>query len=363
MVSFRDYEINLLFLLLVKFHGSAEQVQLESSYSGSNRTAKLGSSFDFSWNYSGNLHRVEWGTKEKGIIALDVLLFILDRNGRLIPNVSQYNGRRFGSWNQHSPGQVMFTLKPIKAVDNQVFLFRFVPNNPLAPDVFDMVQLIVKGPPVVEIVPPALSTLKGVTASFTCNVKGFPLPNIVWMKQTGLGESEISASGVNVQINSHNDSSQLIVQNTSTTDSGYYICKASNFVSNTARAFLGVVSSYEDPDLCPTSFDATKGESVLMCCPVQGFPPPQVSWELPNRTRLETGSTILHVTVKTENDFGRYRCIARSLEKNVLMANITIHKRKIRSGAANSTVSLMSLLKSTSNEKYLTKTTRYTDEK
>ena len=124
---------------------TAEQVQLESSYSGSNRTAKLGSSFDFSWNYSGNLHRVEWGTKEKGIIALDVLLFILDRNGRLIPNVSQYNGRRFGSWNQHSPGQVMFTLKPIKAVDNQVFLFRFVPNNPLAPDVFDMVQLIVKG--------------------------------------------------------------------------------------------------------------------------------------------------------------------------------------------------------------------------
>ena len=39
----------------------------------------------------------------------------------------------------------MFTLKPIKAVDNQVFFFRFVPNNPLALDVFDMVQLIVKG--------------------------------------------------------------------------------------------------------------------------------------------------------------------------------------------------------------------------
>ena len=98
------------------------------------------------------------------------------------------------------------------------------------------------------------------------------------------------------------------------------------------RGFLILIlfqdpASYEDPDLCPTSFDATKGESVLMCCPVQGFPPPQVSWELPNRTRVETGSTILHVTVKTENDFGRYRCIPRSLEKNVLMANITIRKR------------------------------------
>ena len=86
-------------------------------------------------------------------------------------------------------------------------------------------------------------------------------------------------------------------------------------------------ASYEDPDLCPTSFDATIDEAVLMCCPVKGFPPPQVSWELPNGTLLETGSTILHVTVKTENDFGRYRCIVRSLEKNVLTANITIRKR------------------------------------
>ena len=86
-------------------------------------------------------------------------------------------------------------------------------------------------------------------------------------------------------------------------------------------------ASYGDPDLCPTSFNATRGESVLMCCPVQGFPPPQISWELPNETLLETGSTTLHITVENENDFGRYRCIARSLEKNVLTANITISKR------------------------------------
>ena len=84
---------------------------------------------------------------------------------------------------------------------------------------------------------------------------------------------------------------------------------------------------YEDPDLCPTSFVVTKGESVLMCCPVKGFPPPQVSWELPNGTLLETGSTVLHVKVNTENDYGCYRCIARSLEKNFVTANITIHKK------------------------------------
>ena len=86
-------------------------------------------------------------------------------------------------------------------------------------------------------------------------------------------------------------------------------------------------ASNEDPGLCPTSFDATIDESVLLCCPVQGFPPPQVSWKLPNGTLHETGSITLHVKVKTENDFGRYRCIAKSLEKNDLIVNITIHKR------------------------------------
>ena len=84
---------------------------------------------------------------------------------------------------------------------------------------------------------------------------------------------------------------------------------------------------YDDHELCPPSFDATIGESVLMCCPVQGFPPPQVSWKLPDGTLLETGSTILNVSVKTKNDFGRYTCIARSLEKNVRKANITIRER------------------------------------
>ena len=95
---------------------------------------------------------------------------------------------------------------------------------------------------VVEVIPPALSTLRGVTASFTCNSEGFPLPKIAWIKQTGLGERVISASSGIVQIDSHNGSSQLIVKNTSTADAGYYTCKASNYASDTATAFLGVVS-------------------------------------------------------------------------------------------------------------------------
>ncbi|CAH3158698.1 unnamed protein product [Pocillopora meandrina] len=308
----------------------AGQVQLESSYGGSNRTVKLGSSFDFSWNYTGDLNSVEWGTKDREILEVNVTLFTLAIGGHSAANVSQYIGRCLGSWNRQSPGQVKFTLNRIKAVDNQVFIFKFVSDDFAASNVFDVVQLIVKGPPVVEIVPPALSTLRGVPANFTCHVEGFPLPTIKWKKQNGSVEREISANSADFKINSHRGSSQLIVQNASTADSGYYICKASNYVSDTARAFLGVVYPvmYEDHGLCPTSFVATKGESVLMCCPVKGFPPPQVSWELPNGTQLETESTVLHVRVNTESDFGCYRCTARGLEKNFLTANITIHEKK-----------------------------------
>ena len=91
------------------------------------------------------MRKIEWGTKDRDLIALDVTLFILSKSGRLIPDVSQYNGRRFGSWNQQSPGQVKFTLNPVKEVDNRVFIFRFRPQNTLALSVFDIVQLIVKG--------------------------------------------------------------------------------------------------------------------------------------------------------------------------------------------------------------------------
>ena len=66
-------------------------------------------------------------------------------NGPRAPNVSQYIGRRLGSWNRQSPGQVMFTLNGIKAIDNQVFIFKFVTNDIAGLDVFDTVQLIVKG--------------------------------------------------------------------------------------------------------------------------------------------------------------------------------------------------------------------------
>ena len=88
---------------------------------------------------------VEWGTKDKNIMSANVLLLIIGINEHLILNVSQYNGRCFCSWNQQSPGQVSCTLNPIKVVDNQVFIFKFVPKDDLASAEYDTVQLIVKG--------------------------------------------------------------------------------------------------------------------------------------------------------------------------------------------------------------------------
>ena len=92
------------------------------------------------------MRSVEWGIKDPEILKVRVTLATIDSNSEYhTPDVSQYNGRCLGSWNRQSPGQVMFTLNGIKEVDNQVFVFKFVTNDIAALDVYDTVQLIVKG--------------------------------------------------------------------------------------------------------------------------------------------------------------------------------------------------------------------------
>lgn len=55
--------------------------------------------------------------------------------------------------------------------------------------------------------------------------------------------------------------------------------------------------------------------SSTICCPVQGFPPPEVSWEFPDGTVQKTGNTVLLVTPKKKGDFGNYKCSAEGLKE------------------------------------------------
>ena len=120
-------------------------MQLTSKYDGTYVTVNLDSSVTFTWNFTGELRIAEWGTKKSGVRVIDDNLLTLQTNGPQSFNVPLYNGRVNGSWNGKSPGQVTFTLTSIKEVDNRMFLFIFKPKNLVAENVFDKVQLIVRG--------------------------------------------------------------------------------------------------------------------------------------------------------------------------------------------------------------------------
>lgn len=81
--------------------------------------------------------------------------------------------------------------------------------------------------------------------------------------------------------------------------------------------FFELTALYENYDSCPsTNQSVTRGVSSTICCPVHGFPPPQVTWKYPNGTVSETGNTILPVTPKVE-DFGKYTCNVTGLKETI----------------------------------------------
>ncbi|XP_022793349.1 hemicentin-1-like [Stylophora pistillata] len=307
----------------------ANEVQLDSPYGGTNVTVSLHSSVTFKWTFSGGLLEATWATKRKDALDIDQVLMTIGMVKQQIFNVSLYNGRVNGSWNGKSPGQVSFTLSPIKEVDNRFFLCIFKPIDFGVLSTKDTVQLIVQDPPMVTFKTSILPARRGVPARLTCNASGFPDPKISWMRQTGPTESEIDGDNGNYQINSQPGSSELILKKTMVNDQGYYLCKASNFKSDVTRAYIGVLSLYVDYDLCPTSTEATIGESKTICCPVKGFPPPDITWQLPNGTFLKSEGINLRVALKEGNDFGRYRCIAQGVEEKVA-TEVTIHQKDVK---------------------------------
>lgn len=94
--------------------------------------------------------------------------------------------------------------------------------------------------------------------------------------------------------------------------------------------FLEQTALNENYDSCSsTNQKQTGGVSSTICCPVRGFPPPQVTWKYPNGTVHETGNTILPITPKTTEDFGTYTCIVTGLKETVpdpIIVNINVQE-------------------------------------
>ena len=95
---------------------------------------------------------------------------------------------------------------------------------------------------------------------------------------------------------------------------------------------LLILDAVKDNALCPkTSYEANIGDSVALCCPVSGNPPPEVQWKFDDVKVKESLATNLVIQPVKEKNYGSYYCTARSLEKVAGPFSFTLNKteRKI----------------------------------
>ena len=124
---------------------SAGQFAFTSTYGGTTVVGLVGSSVNFTWSFSSDVNRVDWGLKEDGVndFEKNELLVSVSESGPLSVTVpAAYDGRVSGSGNASS-GQVIFTLSSIRKTDERFFGCRI--TNIIFEQEFDSVYLQVTG--------------------------------------------------------------------------------------------------------------------------------------------------------------------------------------------------------------------------
>lgn len=130
--------------MLSSFSYAVCLVTFPTSYRGRKVTGVLGSSFNFTWTFRGNVKSFEWGT-EKSVNNFDEVLVSIDNSNSVntIGRSSRYHGRVSGVWDGKNPGQVTFILNSINMGDERRYACRLRPVSLFDSYAFDNVQLLV----------------------------------------------------------------------------------------------------------------------------------------------------------------------------------------------------------------------------
>ncbi|XP_078319648.1 protein sidekick-like isoform X2 [Crassostrea virginica] len=174
-------------------------------------------------------------------------------------------------------------------------------------------------PPEIIDKPENLTITEGSNARLPCEATGAPKPTVAWTKMTSSGPVDV-VSGERTQIL---ENGQLLIVTAVSTDSGHYVCNASNSRgSQTAEAFLEVYvkTIITQP---PTNTSIIKGSSASLQCGVSKDPNVDVKWhwyltqsdppstvEVTNSPRHTVSSVdgTLTITGVFNVDIGWYKC-------------------------------------------------------
>ncbi|KAM8905630.1 matrix-remodeling-associated protein 5 [Spinachia spinachia] len=162
-------------------------------------------------------------------------------------------------------------------------------------------------------------------AQLPCRAEGEPMPFLSWTKV---------ASGASIAQNTRvrrfevDSNGTLIIRTTQPLDGGQYLCSVQNQYGTDNLVVTLVVLSRHPRVLQPRHKDISVnlGNKVNLECKVEGHPPPQITWVLPNHVHIAAppvgvspqhhvavfSNGTLQISQVTTTDGGIYKCIGSS---------------------------------------------------
>ncbi|XP_017325060.1 myosin light chain kinase, smooth muscle isoform X1 [Ictalurus punctatus] len=174
---------------------------------------------------------------------------------------------------------------------------------------------VLGSPPSFEIQPQSQEVTQGTKVTFRCQVSGWPVPTVSWVKD---GTVLRLRAGISIQ---QEDSLHLLcLENVQKTDAGQYSCTATNRQGKATCTWTLTVKKGRAPVFSSAlkGCAITEGQNISLQCSVEARPQATISWLL-NDKAIPYGNTVfdgvqaqLIVQDAVCADEGLYSCVAEN---------------------------------------------------
>eukprot|EP00794_Sanderia_malayensis_P006833 gene6833-7601_t len=157
--------------------------------------------------------------------------------------------------------------------------------------------------------PSDASVVEGTSATFTCEAKGNPKPDISWLHN----DKKIASDNKNIKII---ENIGLEIKKVSASDNGTITCIADNIIGHVKASSNLIVFAKPIVTINPEQLLASTGNSYEIKCTVVGFPKPVISWnkaggEISKNAKIKTNGSLILRNIE-KKDGGTYSCTAKN---------------------------------------------------
>ncbi|KAM4662543.1 hemicentin-2 [Discoglossus pictus] len=211
------------------------------------------------------------------------------------------------------PGGQVLQIAQVQLSNQGIYMCKA--QNPAGSDE-KLVYLTVYAPPSIKEPPSGNKETVirvGDTLALQCESDALPQPTVTWYKN---GHQLLNENGVLI----HTHGQKLEIQEVQASDKGLYICKVANVAGEVELTFTVVIQvpvSITHPQ--NETIQLALGNSIVLSCEVEGFPPPKVTWLKDGESldhAVEWGVIIrgsrLQINRVQPSHAGQYQCLAQN---------------------------------------------------